>query len=263
MQRFLVALVCLFFTFADAKAREPVDLELVLAVDVSFSIDIEEQRLQRQGYVEALRDPEVLKAIRDGMHGRIAVTYIEWAGFRQTTVVMPWTLISDRASAEAFVTRLDGMPISRHRRTSISGGLIAALEQFKDSPFEPARRVIDVSGDGPNNDGPGLTTVRDAVLEQGITINGLPIILNRGRSMSSWDIPNLDEYYEDCVIGGPGAFSIPIREREEFIPATRRKILMEIANLMPEAEPRVMFASTAPRVSCQIGERIFQRGFDR
>jgi hypothetical protein len=263
--RLIIALFCLALTFVDARAREPVDLELVLAVDVSFSMDPEEQRLQREGYVEALRDPEVLQAIANGIHGKIGITYIEWAGAGRVRTLVPWMAISNRATAEAFIDRLSREPYSRLSRTSISTGLIASMEAFKESPFEPMRRVIDVSGDGPNNDGPRVVPVRDAIVEQGVVINGLPILLNRqltGRG--NWgDIPNLDEYYEDCVIGGPGSFSIPIRERHEFVPATRRKILMEIANLVPEREPRVMRASTAPRVSCEIGEQMFRRWTDR
>ena len=265
MARLFIALVCLVLALGEARARGPVDVELVLAVDVSFSMDPEEQRLQRDGYIEAFRDPEVLPAIANGIHGRIASTYIEWAGAGRTRTLVPWMAISNRATVEEFVERLSREPFSRLSRTSISTGLIAAMEAFNASPFEPVRRVIDVSGDGPNNDGPRVVPVRDAIVEQGVVINGLPIVLNRQTSgRGNWgDIPNLDDYYEDCVIGGPGSFSIPIRERSEFVPATRRKILMEIANLVPEREPRVMRASTAPRVSCEIGEQMFRRWTDR
>lgn len=265
MPRLFLAALCLIGLIASAPraaAATEVDLELVLAVDVSFSMDLDEQRLQRSGYVEAFRDPDVQRAIASGLVGRIAVSYVEWAGFRQINVVLPWTIVSDRASAEAVARALEAAPISRHRRTSISGGLMTALELLEASPFRAQRRIIDISGDGPNNDGPRLVPVRDDIIARGIVINGLPIVLNRGMG-SSWDIPNLDEYYEDCVIGGPGSFSIPIRERHEFLEATRRKILMEVAGLAPEPAPRVLRASTAPRVSCEVGEQMWRRWFDR
>ncbi|HET6470070.1 MAG TPA: DUF1194 domain-containing protein [Geminicoccaceae bacterium] len=232
----------------------PVDLELVLAVDVSGSMDPEEQRLQRAGYVAALVHPEVLAAIRTGAYGRIAVTYVEWAGAAIQNVTIPWRVIEDPASAEDFVAELDDLPFARHRGTSISGALQFAGGLFQDNGFESWRQVIDVSGDGPNNMGVPVVPVRDALVEQGIVINGLPITIDRSaRGFAS--ISNLDVYYQDCVIGGPGAFMIPIDTHDQFVEATRRKLVLEIAGRPPLLLPASQHAET-PRIDCMIGERL-------
>ena len=183
-----------------AAALEPVDLELVLAVDVSYSMDLDEQRLQRDGYVEAFRDPMIIKAIQSGQHGRIAVTYIEWAGWDVQEIVVPWTIVDGPETGEALARRLVQAPISRQRRTSVTGALVFSERQFGKGGFSGERRVIDVSGDGPNNSGPPVEPARDAVVAKGVVINGLPIVLKTG---GPFDIPNLDEYYANCVVGGP------------------------------------------------------------
>lgn len=221
-----------------------VDVELVLAVDISLSMDPEEQRLQREGYVAALRDPEILKAIRAGQHGRIAVTYMEWAGPDIQIHLVPWRIIDSRESAEAFVAELSSKDYSRYRRTSISAALDYAVRLFDDNAFRAGRRVIDVSGDGANNSGPALLPIRDRIIESGVVINGLPIILRPTMGYSSWDLPNLDQYYANCVIGGAGSFMIPITKPEEFATATRQKLLQEISGLTPE--PKVMHAQLGP-----------------
>src|SRR5215510_13461838 len=222
------AFVALALAFAGtALAQVPVDLELVLAVDVSLSMDLDEQRLQREGYIAAFRDGEVHKAITSGPYGRIAVAYMEWAGPSVQNVVVPWTVIDGATAALAMADKLDAQPISRARMTSISQGLVFAAQLFESSGAKGIRRVIDVSGDGPNNAGPLLTVIRDQVVAQGIAINGLPILLKKPSSF--FDIADLDVYYTECVIGGTGAFMIPIRERFEFKVATRRKLLLEIA----------------------------------
>jgi Protein of unknown function (DUF1194) len=234
----------------------PVDVELVIAVDISYSMDPDELALQRDGYVEAITSREFLDALRGGMHGRVAVTYFEWAGVAEQRIVVPWRLIDGPASAEAMAAEIARAPLRRAFRTSISGALRFAAPLFEANGFEGIRRVIDVSGDGTNNQGPLVTVVRDEVLAKSITINGLPIMLKRPNA-ATIDIPNLDIYYEDCVIGGPGAFVVPIREREKFREAIRTKLVLEIAGRMPEA--RVIPASAqAPRISCTIGERMWQ-----
>ena len=242
--------------FADTRASAiPVDVELVIAVDVSYSMDPDEQALQREGYVLALTSKEFLQALRQGAHGKIAVTYFEWAGQSDQKILMPWRVIDGPESADAVAAEIARVPIRRASRTSISGALRFAKPLFDDSGYRGLRRVIDVSGDGTNNAGPLVELTRDDVLAAGITINGLPIMLKRPYA-GSMDIPNLDEYYEDCVIGGPGSFVIPIREREKFIEATRTKLVLEVAGRQPE--PQIMPTASRARVSCTIGERMWQ-----
>jgi len=234
----------------------PVDVELVIAVDVSYSMDPEEQALQREGYVLALTSKEFLQALRQGPHGKIAVTYFEWAGQSDQKILMPWRVIDGPEAADAVAGELTRAPYRRASRTSISGGLIFGKTLFDGSGYKGLRRVIDVSGDGANNAGPLIVPTRDDVLAANITINGLPIMLKRPY-VGMMDIENLDVYYEDCVIGGPGAFVIPIREREKFIEATRTKLVLEVAGRQPEAKA-VPVLSQAPRISCTIGERMWQ-----
>ncbi|HEY5167606.1 MAG TPA: DUF1194 domain-containing protein [Pseudolabrys sp.] len=252
--------------FADQSlSAVPVDVELVIAVDVSYSMDPEEQALQREGYVMALTSREFLRALREGVNGKIAVIYFEWAGQSDQKIIMPWRLIDGPEAADAVAAEIARAPYRRASRTSISGALHFAKPLFDNSGYHGLRRVIDVSGDGANNAGPLVVPARDDLLAAGITINGLPIML-KPPTPGTMDIEDLDIYYEDCVIGGAGAFVVPIREREKFIEATRTKLVLEIAGRQPE--PRVMPASAqAPRISCTIGEKRWQdrwggRGFD-
>jgi hypothetical protein len=233
-----------------------VDVELVIAVDVSYSMDPDEQALQREGYITGLTSPEFLNALHQGMHGKIAITYFEWAGASDQKVLVPWRLIDGPAAARAFADEIAHAPYRRAYRTSISGALRFAQPLFEGSGFRGLRRVIDVSGDGANNQGVPVTLVRDEALERGITINGLPILLKRP-SAATMDIENLDVYYEDCVIGGPGSFVIPITERDQFREATRTKLVLEIAGRQPPARV-IPAAASAPRISCLIGERMWQ-----
>lgn len=243
--------------FADKRLNAvPVDVELVIAVDVSYSMDPDEQALQREGYILALTSKEFLQALREGAHGKIALTYFEWAGQFDQKIIMPWRVIDGPEAADAVAAEIARAPYRRASRTSISGALRFAKPLFDDSGYRGSRRVIDVSGDGANNAGQLLVPTRDDVLAAGITINGLPIMLKRPYT-GTMDIENLDVYYEDCVIGGPGAFVVPIREREKFIEATRTKLVLEVAGRQPDA--RVMpVSSEAPRISCTIGEKMWQ-----
>ena len=240
-------------------AQPAADLELVIAVDVSLSMDLDEQRLQRDGYVAAFRDPEVHKAITSGPNGRISVTYMEWAGPPTQQVVIPWTTIDGAEAARTFADRLEAVPISRARMTSISTALQFSGRLFETSGVRGIRRVIDVSGDGPNNSGVPVVPVRDDLVGQGIVINGLPIMLKLATGF--FDLPNLDRYYSDCVIGGTGAFMIPIKERSEFQTATRRKLLLEIAGLEPPAR-LIRVQAPAEASDCLIGERQWRRYMD-
>ena len=243
------------------EAPTSVDVELVLAVDVSFSMDPDEQTLQREGYREALTSAEFLSALRQGIHGKIAVTYVEWSGDTDQRVIVPWRLIDGVASARAVADEIASMPMRRAYRTSISGALKFVAPLFEASGYRGIRRVIDVSGDGTNNQGGPITVARDEVLARGITINGLPIMLKRPLP-GSVDIEDLDIYYEDCVIGGPGAFVVPTRERDRFKEAIRTKLVLEVAGSTPDA--RVTPASSAaPRISCTIGERMWQQRYGR
>jgi uncharacterized protein DUF1194 len=235
--------------FADTRASAvPVDTELVIAVDVSNSMDPEEQALQREGYILGLTSREFLSALRSGAHGRVAITYFEWAAINDQKIILPWRLIDGPEAAEAVTNEIKRTPYRRAPRTSIYGALQFAMPLFNSSGYNGLRRVIDVSGDGTNNMGPPVTIMRDQVVAAGITINGLPIMLSRPYG-SGTDIPNLDVYYEDCVIGGPGSFVVAIKEREQFKDATRTKLIQEIAGVPPK--PRVVpVQERRPRVYC-------------
>jgi hypothetical protein len=246
--------------FADMPGKAAgteVDVELVMAVDISYSMDMDELALQREGYAQAIASQEFLDALKQGTHGKVAVTLVEWAGVSDQRIVVPWRLIDGAASAQAVSGEMTRAPVRRAFRTSISGALMFSAALFEGNGFRGIRRVIDVSGDGTNNQGPLVTLVRDDVVAKGIVINGLPIMLKEPQP-GSIDIKDLDIYYEDCVIGGPGAFVVPIREREKFKEAIRTKLVLDIAQYRGEA--RVMpAAASAPRISCTIGEQMWQR----
>ena len=233
----------------------PVDVELVLAVDISYSMDPDEQALQREGYQQAITSTEFLRALREGMNGKIAVTYFEWAGNFDRRIIVPWRLIDGPESADAVAVAIGRQMVRRASRTSISGALEFAQPLFDNSGFRGIRRVIDVSGDGANNQGTVVTEARDKVVQAGITVNGLPIMLKR-RRWSTMDIDDLDIYYEDCVIGGPGAFVVPVREREKLKEAIRRKLVLEIASA-PTAKV-IPAQARKQRVDCLIGERLWR-----
>jgi hypothetical protein len=243
---------------------EIVDVELVLAVDVSLSMSPDELIIQRDGYAAALTDPVVLGAILDGVHGKIAVTFVEWAGASVQQVVVPWSVIASAEDARAFVARMTATPPRSARRTSISAAITFAAAQFENSGFRSLKRVIDVSGDGPNNQGGAVHHARNRIIETGITINGLPLMTNGGGMASAYDITNLDKYYADCVIGGPGAFMIPVNDWSQFPEAIRRKLVLELADAghplrtAMEAEfPPVLPALASFVTDCEIGEKMW------
>jgi hypothetical protein len=235
----------------------PVDLELVLAVDVSGSMDSEEQRLQRAGYLEALAHEQVLGAIMAGPHQRIALTYVEWAGSASQSVAVPWRLINGPAAATSFAAELAKTPFSRLRHTSISTALLFTSALFADNGFAADRQVIDISRDGANNAGPPILLVRDELADQGIVVNGLPIML-KGSDLNTITGFGLDVYYEDCVITGPGAFVVPVLALESFGDAIRQKLTLEIAGAMPRMIPAAA-PLPKPRIDCGIGERLRRR----
>lgn len=250
------------FWTAEASAETPVDLELALGIDVSRSIDPSEARLQREGYINAFRDPKVIKAIESGMLGRIAVGYFEWAGFSHADIVVDWMLVEDAASANVLADALErGDPVSASR-TSISGAIEFARPWFDNNGFEGARRVVDISGDGPNNWGELVTEARDRALAAGVTINGLPILDSGSGLFSRFNIGSLDLYYRDCVIGGTGAFMEVAADFNDFARAVRRKLVLEIAGLQPPPVygPIAVQAErgASARPPCDIGETMWR-----
>jgi hypothetical protein len=250
------------FAARSAQKQAPsVDIELILAVDVSYSMDMDELAIQREGYAQAIVSREFLQALKSLPNGKISVTYFEWAASSDQKIIIPWRLIDGPETADAVADEIMKTPIRRASRTSISGAINFALPLFDENPYHGQRRVIDISGDGPNNNGGPVTVARDAALEKGIIINGLPIMVKEP-SYSTMDIDNLDFYYEDCVIGGPGSFVVTIKDRDKFKEAIRAKLLLEVAGRTPER--RVLpVAEKEPRVSCMIGEKIWQDRWGR
>ena len=239
--RAIALFFCVLALAAPTCAQAPlrVDLELVLAIDVSGSVDPEEAALQRDGYLKALVDPQVLRAISGGERKRIAITYFEWASATYQRLVVDWMVIGDEASADAFIKKLAAAPISTERWTSISGAVDFAMQRFAASPYRGARRIIDISGDGRNNNGRSLADARAEALAQGIIINGLPIVNDRP---TRWGTPaerDLDLYYRDHVIGGPGSFYIVAEGFESFANAIRTKLVREIAGESAQFHPRM------------------------
>jgi hypothetical protein len=210
--------------------RDPVDVLLVLAVDISRSIDEDEARLQREGYRAAVSDGAVVEAIRGGMIGAVAVTYVEWAGAEYQRQVLPWMRIAAQPDADLWAEKLAEAPRASLSWTSISGGIEYSRRMLAEAPFEGTRRVIDVSGDGVNNSGPPAELARDRAVAEGIIINGLPIVNDRPTFGRLPPVP-LDEYYRESVIGGPGAFLIVAEDFNSFGNAVKRKLIREIAAL--------------------------------
>ena len=246
---------------ADKETTPSVDIELILAVDVSYSMDMDELAIQREGYAQAIVSKEFLQALKTGPNGKISVTYFEWAASSDQKIIIPWRVIDGPETADAVANEIMKTPIRRASRTSISGAILFAMPLFDENPHRGLRRVIDISGDGPNNNGAPVVQARDAALEKGIVINGLPIMVKEP-SYSTMDIDNLDYYYEDCVIGGPGSFVVTIKDREKFKEAIRTKLLLEVAGRTPERKI-VPVAEKEPRVNCMIGEKIWQDRWGR
>ena len=246
---------------AQKESKNVVDVELILAVDVSYSMDMDELAIQREGYAQAIVSKEFLQALKSGPNGKVSITYFEWAASSDQKIIIPWRLIDGPESADAVAAEILKTPVRRASRTSISGAIYFAMPLFDEDPYRGLRRVIDISGDGPNNNGAPVTGARDEALSKGIVINGLPIMVKEP-SYSTMDIDNLDWYYEDCVIGGPGSFVVPIKDRDRFKEAIRTKLLLEVAGRTP-LRPVVPVAEKEPRVSCLIGEKIWQDRWGR
>jgi len=254
MLRLAVLLLALSTTFA--RASDPyVDVELVIAVDVSYSVSTGEGDVQRIGYAAALESPEVIKSITGGLHGRIAVTYVEWADDLYQNQIVPWQVIENAEDARQMAARLRAAPISRSGATSISSALLYSAELIERNGWKGLRRVIDISGDGPNNVGPTVVAARDLVASRGITINALPLLVGTIKAPEDSDL-DLEAYFQDCVIGGPGAFMIPVSEWARFGEAIKLKLQLEIAGYAPE---RIMLAANPVQSDCLFGERQQRR----
>ena len=262
--RYLLAIGGLLFSApAPAETGEvPVDLELVLAVDISSSVDGYEARLQRDGYVQAILDARVMRAIKSGVLGRIAVTYVEWASYDYQRTAVDWTLIHDEMSAQAFALQVARASVITGRRTSISALIEYVAPQFEGNRFEGTRLVIDISGDGPNNHGTLVHYARDAAVTAGIVINGLPILNDRPNRFGFPIMKGLDLYYRECVIGGPGAFIVTAESFVDFADAIRSKLIMEIAGTTPATDrsPNLRhLAAAGDSAPCDAGERQWRQ----
>jgi hypothetical protein len=197
-------------------------------------MDSEEQRMQREGYARALRSPEVMRAIKSGVHGKIAIVYMEWASPEHQRVLVPWTVVNDPVDAATVADAIEGPPSLAQGGTSISAALLFAGRLLRTSGIRSERRIIDVSGDGPNNAGPAIEPIRSALINGGVTINGLAISLPGGPYMiESFDLDFIQSYYENCLIGGPGAFALSVGDPMDFERAVRLKLVSEIANTPP------------------------------
>lgn len=230
-----------------------VDVELVLMVDVSRSMTENELDIQRQGYAAALRSDSVYAAVQSGLLQSVAVTYVEWAGTQE--VVVDWTLLQTREDLDAFAATLETSFNPALRRTSIAEALAFGAETINTNAYLGLRRVIDISGDGPNNAGRDVVNMRDQVLSQGIIINGLPLMTREGMG-SQWHLDDLDVYYRSCVTGGPGSFVIPVLDWQDFADAVRRKLVMEIASR--PAQPAPVPVSFDP-TDCRVGEKMWEQ----
>jgi Protein of unknown function (DUF1194) len=236
--RSLACLFALLFAALPALAQDKkeVDLSLALAIDISGSIDPDEAKLQREGYVQAFRDPVIVRAILGGPNGRIAVAYYEWSDSWMQKLLVDWTLLDSETSIAAFANRLADLPISIARRTSISGAIRYAIPLFGRSPYEPTRKVLDISGDGSNNDGGLVTDMRYEALKERIVINGLPIMNDRPNPFGFPNETDLDRYYLHCVTGGPRSFVEVARNFDDFPRAVRKKLLQEVADRRPRSD---------------------------
>ncbi|MBT9373270.1 DUF1194 domain-containing protein [Rhizobium sp. CSW-27] len=244
-----------------ALAGAEVDVELVLAVDTSRSMDYEEVRIQREGYVSALQHADFINAVRGGLTGRIAISYFEWAGEVDPASVLDWQVIETAEDATQFAQKLAARPIATQRRTSISAAIAYGTESILANSYRGMRQVIDVSGDGPNNIGQPVEGVRDKAVSAGIIINGLAIMLRPSGAAGFGSSSGLDDYYADCVIGGPGAFVLPVHTPEDFATAIRRKLVLEVSGRSPA--PTLRRIATPPRTDCMMGELQWQQFLDR
>ena len=255
----LAAALLLARPTAAEDAQQDVDVALAMGVDISYSMDDDEQRLQREGYIQTLGSRQLLDGVAGGLNGRIAVAYFEWAGNYERRVLVPWTIVDGPKTMEPVLDILRNTPRRRASRTSVSGAIDFGADLLDKAPVRAIRKVLDISGDGPNNNGRPVEQARDEASGRGSSSTDCPILVKRSFN-NSFDIENLDEYYSDCVVGGPGSFMIEIDDREDhFAQATRQKLLKEIAGIVET--PRVLRVADRPKVDCLVGEKLWQQRF--
>ncbi len=255
----LITFIALAGAIPAHAADVEVDAELVLAVDVSRSMSEHELEIQRRGYAEALTSDAVIRAIRGGLLGRVALRYVEWSNVNQQRVIVDWTMIDSAQHARDVALKLTAQFNNALRRTSISDAIDSSARSFKTNGFTSNRQIIDISGDGPNNSGRPVLLARDAAVKRGIVINGLPLMTREGMGIQ-FQLDDLDEYYRHCVVGGPGSFVIPVNEWQEFPTAVRRKLVLELAGQTPLPVIKTSVSGkTANGYDCMIGEKIWQR----
>ncbi|MEM1362171.1 MAG: DUF1194 domain-containing protein [Pseudomonadota bacterium] len=255
MKRIASLLLAVFLSTEASADGIEVDLELVLMVDVSRSMTERELEIQRRGYAAALRSEAVYEAVQSGLLQRVALSYVEWSSTQK--VIVDWRVLEKPSDLQSFASALTATFNPVLRRTSISEALIFGAQSIERNTYDGLRKVIDVSGDGPNNLGRPVTTARDRVLAKGIVINGLPLMTREGMG-SQWHLDDLDDYYRSCVVGGPGAFVIPVLDWSDFAEAVKRKLILEIA--AAPSEPQLHHAQYTPRApyDCMIGEKIWE-----
>ena len=258
----LAGALCCVQSSGGAEPPEDVDVALVIATDVSYSIDENEAHFQRHGAVAAFRNPDVIKAIESGPRGRIAVAYIDFATVGANKVIAGWHVIRDESTANEFAAMIEAAPRTLGVNTSISSGIELAMHLLESSGVHAAKRMIDISGDGPNNEGHLVDRVRDEAVAKGIVINGLPIMTPEDQ-FDIYYLPDIDKYYAGCVIGGHGSFIQVAHGFEDLERALRRKLILEISDAAPD-HPLLMkvAAVTSPPShpaydkGCDIGERM-------
>ncbi|MEM9105022.1 MAG: DUF1194 domain-containing protein [Pseudomonadota bacterium] len=263
LRQMVVGLAALLLAATPAAANNEVDVQIVLAVDVSRSMTDRELQIQRRGYAEALRSEAVARAVESGLLGRVALTYMEWGGqFWQRTVV-DWEIVENAEDLAVFSDKITATFDGSLRRTSISSAIDEAVRRIENNGITSRRLVIDVSGDGPNNSGLPVTGARDRALAKGIVINGLPLMTREGMG-ARFHLEDLDEYYRHCVIGGPGSFVVPVTDWEEFPEAVRRKLVQELASFDETPVQKASFTgATEYGYDCLIGEKIWHRFIDQ
>lgn len=239
----------LLLLLATPAFAQNVDVELVLGVDTSRSMDFDELVLQREGYARALEHPAFINVIRAGPYQKIAITYFDWGGPGQSDIVLPWTIIATEEDARRAAATLRSAPVQNLRGTGISWAIELGMDLIRTNDITSERQIIDISGDGPNNVGTPVTRARDKAAAQGIEVNGLPLMLKKPGG--AYNIRDLDIYYEDCVITGPTAFVILVQDTDRLSTSILQKLVTEVAGSMPT--PRIWRAS---QTDCLIGETL-------
>jgi uncharacterized protein DUF1194 len=262
--RVLLAILLAVATSASAQVKPinnetTADVALVLAVDVSYSMAAGEIKAQREGYAQAIKSREFSEALKAAPHGKVALAFFEWSAADYQKVIVPWRLIDSPEAAAEVASEIMEAPVRPRSRTSISAAINFAISLFDENPYGGSRRVIDISGNGPNNDGEPVTQARDLALAKGIAINGLAMMLQEpSHKKSGDDIDDLDVYFEDCVISGPDAVVRPVKKGEQLKETIRTQLATEVGGAT-SGRPSVSPAKREIRISCLIGEETRAR----